>query len=131
VGAPGASADSTSAVAGHAYVFDAPSGNLVSTLDSPSTKGGGEFGWSVAISGTTVVVGAPSETPGTLEGAGQAYVFDATTGGLLNTLDTPTPEAFGRFGFSVGVFFDGGTIVVGAPGETGDATAGAGRAYLF
>ncbi len=45
------------------------------TLASPHPQNGGRFGYSVAISGTTVVVGAPRENSGAQVGAGQAYIF--------------------------------------------------------
>ena len=63
------------AAAGHAYSFDATTGFLTTTLTSPNAQNGGEFGWSVAVSGTTVVVGAQSETGSGFAGAGHAYIF--------------------------------------------------------
>src|SRR2546428_339018 len=45
---------------GPAYVVDTSAG-LITTLASPDQAAGGEFGFSVAVSGTTVVVGAPGE----------------------------------------------------------------------
>ena len=119
----------TAAGAGHAYVFDAISGGLVSTLISPNPQYLGSFGFSVAVSGTTVVVGAFGEAVGTAQLAGHAYVFDATTGGLISTLISPNPEAYGQFGNSVAI--SGTTVVVGAPNETVGTAAGAGHAYLF
>jgi len=65
----------------------------------------------VAVSGNTVVVGAPWDDTGASD-AGSAYVFDATTGGLLRTLNNPTPAASDYFGNSVAV--SGNTVVVGA-----------------
>ena len=64
-------------------------------LASPNSQASGFFGYSVAISGTTVVVGAFGEAVGTAQLAGHAYVFDATTGGLISTLISPNPEAYG------------------------------------
>ena len=74
VGAPFETANALSA-AGHAYVFDATDGSLVTTLTSPNAQSGGEFGLSAAVSGTTVVVGAPDETGGGFTLAGHAYIF--------------------------------------------------------
>src|SRR5206468_10395139 len=78
--------------AGHAYVLDTTTG-LITTLTSPNAQTDGEFGFSVAVSGTTVVVGAPGESAGTpaQPQAGHAYVFDATQGSLTPT--TPTHRA--------------------------------------
>jgi len=107
--------------AGQAYVIDATSGSLVSTLTSHNAVANGEFGASVAISGMTVVVGAPHETAG-----GNAYVFDAASGSLIRTL--PSPNG-GGFGASVAI--SGTTVVVGAPSETAGGQAFAGRAYTL
>src|SRR5438477_297426 len=85
VGAPFETANAIPG-AGHAYVFDATDGSLVTTLTSPNPQIGGLFGFSVSITGTTVVVGAPRETANALSGAGHAYVFDATDGSLTTTL---------------------------------------------
>jgi hypothetical protein len=128
VGAPGETANAHSG-AGNAYVFDATSGSLVTTLTSPKAELNGNFGLSVSISGTTVVVGAPFETANALVNAGHAYVFDATDGSLIATLRSPTPQHKGGFGYSVSI--SGTTVVVGAPGETANALAFAGHAYVF
>jgi hypothetical protein len=128
VGAP-LETQGTTTFAGHAYVFDATTGGLISTLTSPNPQLNGYFGASVSISGDAVVVGAPDEMVGTTASAGQAYVFDATTGDLITTLITPAPQSGGAFGVSVAI--DGSTAVVGAYGETGGTTAYAGQAYVF
>jgi hypothetical protein len=123
-------------IVGHAYVFDAQTGVLLSTLTSPNTQAfplppcGGCFGHSVAISGNLVVVGAPSEFVGNVT-SGQAYAFNAQTGALLATLTNPNlglaygPDNLG-FGYSVGL--SGSTAVVGA---YGDGYTLGGMAFLF
>jgi drug/metabolite transporter superfamily protein YnfA len=110
--------------AGSACVFDATTGALLQTLSNPAPSDFDLFGYSVAVSGNTVVVGAR----GDYEAAGSAYVFDATTGALLRTLSNPTPAAVDYFGCSVAV--SGNTVVVGACGDDGGAR-GAGSAYVF
>src|SRR2546426_95016 len=109
--------------AGHAYVFDATDGSLITTLTSPNAQADGEFGSSVAVSGTTVVVGAPEESAGTpaQSFAGNAYVFDATDGSLITTLTSPNAQTGGDFGSSVAV--SGTTVVVGAPLESAGTPA--------
>ena len=76
VGAPGEVAGG--AAAGHAYVFGS-AGVLVATLTSPNPTGSGHFGSSVAMNGTSVVVGAPGESPGGSFQAGNAYLFKPTS----------------------------------------------------
>jgi hypothetical protein len=128
VGAPLETANALLA-AGHAYVFDATDGSLITTLTSPNPEVNGFFGVSVSISGTTVVVGALDETANAHSGAGHAYVFDATDGSLITTFTSPTPETNGNFGRSVSI--SGTTVVVGAPQETANALSQAGHAYVF
>src|SRR3984957_18354920 len=71
-------------------VFTTPTGNWASTstpaarltvAGSPGTESslGGELGWSVAISGTTIVAGAPYDA--TYPSFGEAYVFKEPSGG--------------------------------------------------
>jgi hypothetical protein len=89
-----------------------------------------EFGWSVAVSGDTIVVGAYGEgssttginsTPNELApGAGAAYVFLRTAGvwsqeAYLKPAAIGTTQANDHFGYSVAV--SGDTVVVGAPEE--------------
>ena len=123
----GAHGDDTGAAnAGAAYVFDALSGALLQTLTNPTPATADFFGFSVAVSANSVVVGAHGDDSGTTD-AGAVYVFDATSGVLLQTLLNPTPAA-DYFGYSVAV--SGNTVAVGAFG--GDAGASdAGMAYIF
>jgi outer membrane protein assembly factor BamB len=113
--------------AGSAYVFNATTFTLVATLNNPTPASGDDFGISVAVSGNTVVVGAFSDDTGAFN-SGSAYVFDATTGGLVTTLNNPTPASSDWFGYSVAA--SGNSIVVGAYGDNTGATD-AGSAYLF
>jgi hypothetical protein len=96
------------------------------TSSSPTSNGG--FGSSVAVDGSSVVVGAPGETAGVVPGAGHAYIFTTTSPGSI-TLTSPNAVTAGNFGFSVAV--DGSSVVVGAPGETAGVVPGAGHAYIF
>lgn len=88
-----------------------------------------EFGASVAVSGTTIVVGAPSGE----DGAGAAYVYVEPAAGWSKVVDpvaelgSDNPVTAGLFGQSVAI--SGNTIVVGAPDEGADGMTGA--AYVF
>jgi outer membrane protein assembly factor BamB len=112
---------------GGAYVFDATTGVLLQTLANPSPADGDNFGLVVAISGTTVVVGAPMDDT-TGASSGSAYVFDASSGSLVRAVDNPTPAAVDWFGCSVAVW--GNRIAIGAQGNNEGAT-NAGEAYVF
>lgn len=100
---------------GQAYVFDGTTFALMSTLDNPSSLASDRFGNSVSVSGNTVVVGAFSaySNSGSADNSGKAYVFNATTGTLIDTLTNPTPARFDQFGTSVSVW--GNIVAVGTP----------------
>ena len=128
VGALGETA-SGYAEAGHAYVFNPTSGTLITTLSSPKAQSGGEFGYSLSLSGNSLAVGAPGEKVGPHSGAGRAYIFNATSGALIKTLSTANPYKSGAFGNSVSL--NGNLAVVGAPHEKADGYLQAGHAYIF
>ena len=121
-----------------------------------ATQAGDWFGYSVAVSGDTVVVGAPQEdssslgvnsTPNELAAgsSGAAYVFTGSGGAwsqqaYLKPLAVgPGGQAGDHFGFSVSI--SGDTIVVGAPEEDSSTTgvnstplegaSDSGAAYVF
>jgi hypothetical protein len=111
--------------AGRAYVFDktASGWKQVAELKGSDTAASDEFGSSVAISGTTVVVGAGNHA----SYAGEAYVFDKTASGWEQVAELKGSDtaAGDYFGWSVAI--SGTTAVVGAYGHSGKA----GRAYVF
>ena len=63
---------------GKAYIFDVTTGSLLHTLNNPnaySTSADDRFGYSVAISGNRVVVGAFGEDDAGGTDSGKAYVY--------------------------------------------------------
>ena len=108
---------------GLAYLFD-HGGTLLHTLTNPNPSSGDAFNFSMAVSGNEILIGAPQED---LYGsdAGAAYLFDAVSGSLLQTLSSPTAAAGDRFGQSVAI--SGDYLAVGAPG-VGSLH---GEAYVF
>ena len=114
---------------GVAKVFDSTSGALLFVLLNPRPADL-SFGISVAISGTRVVVGAYSESTGTIN-AGSAYVYDLSSGTPsvpVATLNNPSPAIDDQFGLTVAI--SGTRVVVGAPGDDTVAT-NAGSAYVY
>ena len=123
--------------AGAAYIFQRDEGGAdnwgeVTKLTASDATAGDFFGFSVAVSGDTAVVGAHGEdTGGTFAGA--AYVFERGEGGADNwgqveKLTASDPETLDQFGVSVAV--SGDTAVVGAiQGDAGDSNTGS--AYVF
>ena len=112
---------------GRAFVYNS-SGGLLRTLREPNPTENG-FNGGVAIARDILVVGAYGESAAGDGGAGNAYVFNATTGALIRTLSSPNPQSFGDFGWSVAT--NGKYVVVGAHGESAKGYAHAGNAYLF
>ncbi len=120
---------------GAAYVF-VQSGTTWSQqaeLTASDGAAGNYFGNSVAVSGTTVVVGAlfyPGSWPFHV-GPGAAYVF-AESGGTWSQqaeLTASDGEASDYFGISVAV--SGSTAVVGAPNHQVGSNQYQGAAYVF
>jgi hypothetical protein len=101
--------------AGRAAVFTKTTAGWKQTAE---LKGSGEvsgdfFGSSVAISGSTVVVGAPSGYP--FGFAGRAYVFTKTGAGWKQVADLRGSSPTARDNFGTSVALSGMTAVVGVP----------------
>ena len=120
---------------GKAYIFDATTGSLLQTLHNPnaySTSANDSFGRSVAISGNRVVVGAHDEGDAGGTYSGKAYIFDATTGSLLHTLNNPNAygtSANDNFGISVAI--SGNLAIIGVPYEDDAGGTDSGKAYVY
>ena len=124
---------------GSAYVFVKPGGGWAGILTENAKLIAADgtardnFGKSVAISGDTVVVGAPEDNIGEKVVQGSAYVFVKPPGGWMNMTETAKltasdAEAYDHFGNSVAM--SGDTVVVAAPKTLGDNTR-QGSAYVF
>ena len=100
-----------------------PIGAQLAELKGSDTIAGDDFGTSVAISGTTVIVGAD----GHANGAGRAYVFSEAAGVWKQTAELVGSDTVANDGFGTSVAISGTTIVVGAASHAN----GAGRAYVF
>ncbi|MGO9913038.1 MAG: hypothetical protein ACLPQS_18005 [Acidimicrobiales bacterium] len=111
--------------AGRAYVFakTASGWRQATELKGTDTVADDDFGAAVAISGTTIVVGAP----GHAEDAGRVYVFAKTASGREQVAELTGSDTADYDGFGYAVAISGTTMVVGAPGRT----FGEGRAYVF
>ena len=120
---------------GKAYIFDVTTGNLVHTLDNPNaynTPLSDLFGVDVAIDGNKCVVGAHAEDDAGGNQSGKAYVFDVTTGNLLQTLDNP--NAFGTSSedqFAIRVAIKGDIVMCAARLEDDAGGTSSGKAYIF
>jgi len=82
------------------------------------------FGWSVAVSGNTAVIGAWDNSPGA------AYVFTLTPAGWTQVAELTASDGLIGDYFGISVAIDHDTIVVGAPHHTA-TTYQQGAAYVF
>ena len=155
-GVGGLQNDNSAFASGAAYIFVRDNSGIWSQqaylkASNPDTYD--EFGTSVAISGNTVVVGAPYEASSshgvdglqidnsaTQSGAAYVFVRDGTTWSQQTYLKASNPDAYDRFGRAVAI--SGGTVVVGAFLEssssngvngvqTDNSLTAAGAAYVF
>lgn len=119
---------------GAVYVFTRPAGGGNFTEQAKLLASDGAqfdyFGFSIALSGDTAVIGAAGQA-GFPNSRGKAYVFvrNGTSWSeqhILQAADGATGDAFG---FSVGV--GGDTAFIGAPNDATGGTAQHGSAYLF
>ena len=140
---------------GAAYVFvrNGTTWTQQAYLKASNSAAGDEFGWSVAVWGDTVVVGARSEDSGspgvngnqasnTASSSGAAYVFErsGTVWSQSAYVKASNPGQTDEFGASLDVWGD--TLVVGASSEDSNATGvngaqnnntagSSGAAYVF
>ena len=123
---------------GSAYIFtrDSATGEWSREAKLDGEAAGDQFGWSVAVDGDTVVVGAHAydgEDDGgnTLINSGSAYVFTRTNGVWTQQakLTAAVPEAYAFFGGSVALH--GSTLVIGSRLYDAGGYLGAGAAYVF
>jgi hypothetical protein len=124
--------------AGAAYIYKRSDTSATGTyaleakLVSGTTGSNFQFGYSVAMSGDTVVVGEPGG--GTTQ-SGKAYVWFRTTGTTWTQqgpIVPSDPRASDHFGYSVAI--DGDYIAVGAQNwdqKTPSAITDCGAAYVF
>ncbi len=117
---------------GAAYVFlqSGTSWSQEAELTASDGVGGDELGWSVAVSGSTAVAGAPWHAVENVA-QGAAYVFGESRGAWSQQaeLTASDEEANDYFGWSVSV--SGSTAVVGATGYPYGPTSYPGAAYVF
>ncbi len=119
--------DDNGSYSGSAYLFDTTTGRQIAKLLPNDGAAEDFFGTSVAISGTTAIVGASGDDDNG-NASGSAYLFDTTTGRQIAKL-LPNDGAFSDF-FGHSVAISGATAIVGAHMDDDNGSA-SGSAYLF
>ncbi|MHC5543864.1 FG-GAP repeat protein, partial [Singulisphaera rosea] len=122
--------------AAYVYVASGNAWNQVAKLTASDSAAGNRFGSSVAISGNTIVVGAPEAMVGSNSGQGAAYLFTLTGSSWTQATELTAGDGVAHDLFGSSVAISGNTILVGAE----DATAtqgtlfsppGPGAVYVF
>ncbi len=123
---------------GSAYIFERDAGGAgqwgqVKRLAAPDGLGGFFFGWSVAISGNTIVVGAIYASI-TQQYQGAVYVFGRDSTGVnewgpIAKVYDPAGADYAWLGVDVAI--DGTTFVAGASRDYGLPDVVSGAAYVF
>lgn len=144
---------------GRVYLMSGRTHTLLYRIDSPQPQADAQFGFYISVFGDVnrdgkldIAVGTQVQDVGGNTDQGRAWVFSGRDGSLLYTLDSPDPQADGRFGERIGAAGDVtgddiGDVLVGATRHdipagcgVGVDTAGAlpagcyrniGQAYIF
>ncbi len=95
-----------------------PTFTQTAELTDPAATSGDLFGYAVAVSGSTALIGAP--------GGGEAYIYTSNAGGWTQTATLAAPSGATDFGDAVAI--SGTTAVVGAPSSS---TPGAAYVYTL
>ena len=131
VGAPDAASHALPS-SGTVYVFErSPDGSWSETaqITPDDLEEGDWFGYDVAVSGDTIIVGATKASAGGLSSPGAAYVYERDGGSWRLARRLAEPDITGNladYGWSVDV--DADTIAVGARLATSPAH---GRAFVY
>ncbi len=126
---------------GAVFEYTMPNGGWASAPSETQTAlltGVGNVGSSVAVSGNTIVAGAPFNSNEDIF-AGAADLFTMPNGGWATApTETESAALYGsdiaagdHYGASIAISGDGSTVAVGAPDHTVGANADQGAAYVF
>ncbi len=136
-GVNGEQSDNLRSSAGAVYVFRRDGGGAWDQegyLKASNTDAGDQFGWSVAIDGDRIVVGAPGEDSSasgvngdgsinvSFRNYGAAYVFERSGSTWFQTTYLKASNPGRSDGFGSAVALDRDSLIVGAVGEASMAT---------
>ncbi len=130
IGAPFNDGAGSNAGAAYVYEYDGSTFNFVKKITASTGAAGDEFGRTVGIDDTTIVVGSPlDDALATNAGAAYVYHLDNNNWSELQKVTSSFPE-FGNefFGYSVAIHKD--RFIVGATLDD-DAATDAGTAFVY
>ncbi|MDP6059508.1 MAG: FG-GAP repeat protein, partial [Pirellulaceae bacterium] len=137
--AVGATHDLNSDV-GSVFLYD-QAGAAVSRIDNPAPIANDHFGWSLAMTSTHILVGAPHDDgdPATgISDEGSAYLYN-TAGNLLQTFRNPVPRIGSGYGWAVAFLENApgsgslaaGTYALVSGNDVDQAGARSGAVYMY
>lgn len=118
---------------GSAYVYRSLTNTWAQDARKVASNGAASdyFGYSVAISDNTAVVGARFDNVGGNADQGSAYVFVRSGGTWTQQAQLTASDGAATDYFGSSVAISGDTVVVGAPNDDVGANANQGSAYVF
>lgn len=118
---------------GSASIFIRPNGAwyLTQFLIPADAQTGDEFGFSVAMSGQTVMIGADRDSHAGGASAGSVYVYQRSGNSWIQQVKLTASDANGSEFFGWSVALSGDTAVIGAPGEDTSTITNIGAAYVY
>lgn len=114
--------------AGSAYVYDAPSGQLIAKLTSSTPQPGARFGEGVAISRDYIVIAAPIALNSVGVAAGVLHVYDRQS--LVELATFEASDGLFADGLGQDIDISGSTVIAGAQGVDANGNL-SGAAYVF
>ena len=131
VGANGV--DGAAQKTGAACVFERQGGAwvLVQKLTAPAETQNDYFGWSVAVSGNTAVVGRSGGDPAGVPDAGTAHVFERGPAGWQHVQELAAPGAAPGDLFGIEVALEDDTLLAGAWLDDAPGAPDAGAVHVF
>jgi hypothetical protein len=121
------------AAQGAVYVFTESNGTWTQTQKLTASDGAAydNFGLSVALKGSTILVGSPRAAIGGNAGQGALYVFTESNGTWSQTQKLTASDGAANANFGNAVALDGSTALIGTDGSTVGGNTYQGKAYLF
>jgi hypothetical protein len=113
---------------GEVQLTDAATGSFLWSATDPTPTTEDQFGFSAAMDDGKLIVGARLDDTNATN-AGQAHLYDVSSGNLLRTFDSPSPATNDAFGQDVAI--DDDYVLIGEPGHDTMTDPNTGQAYLF
>ncbi len=122
--------DNTGATdSGSVYMYNVTTGNLLYTLNNPNSSAYDYFGYSMDMNDDYLAIGATGYGSGSIAYSGIVYIYDTSTGTLINTIYNPIPEYDDRFGKSIAM--SGDYVAIYSSNDMGNIYTQDGQVEIF